>query len=71
MVDLYPVDSTSIEAIGYDPGSRELHVRFLQSGRTYAYFDVDETVYEEFRQAPSIGQFFNANIKGVYDYGEC
>lgn len=70
MVDLHPVDSTSIEAIGYDPASRELHVRFLQAGRTYTYFDVDEAVYEEFRQADSIGQFFNANIKGVYDYGE-
>jgi len=44
-----------------------LEVEF-QNGNVYQYFDVPEAVYQEFRQAPSRGQFLNTNIKGVYRY---
>ncbi len=33
MPELIFVDSSSVEAIGYDSGSLELHVRFLKSGK--------------------------------------
>lgn len=68
MPEMQTVDSTNIEAIGYDPDSRELHVRFVQSGDTYAYYNVDKWVFNEFIAADSKGQYLNANIKGVYDY---
>ena len=64
------VDSSSIEAIGYDRDSAELHVRFLKSGETYVYYNVDEVVYAELMQSDSKGLFLNRRIKGTYDYGK-
>lgn len=57
------VDSTSVEAIGYDPEHRELHVRFVKSGETYVYHDVEEREFEEFRRADSKGIYLNSKIK--------
>lgn len=70
MPEMEYVDSSHIEAIGYDPASQELHVRFLKSGETYVYFNVDEWVFQEFRQADSKGAYLNANIKEHYQYGK-
>lgn len=70
MPEMEYIDSSNIEAIGYDSGSRELHVRFLKSGETYVYYEVDEWVFQEFRQADSKGTYLNTNIKGRYRYGK-
>lgn len=63
MPDMMFVDSTSVEAIGYDTGSRELHVRFVGKGETYVYYDVEEWEFEEFKRADSKGIYLNKNIK--------
>jgi hypothetical protein len=63
MPEMILVDSTSVEAIGYDPGNRELHVRFVKSGETYVYYDVEEWEFEEFKRADSKGNYLNRNIK--------
>ena len=68
MITMQYVDSTNVEAIGYDRDAQELHVRFLKSGTTYAYYGVEEWVFDEFRQAESIGGYLNDHIKGSYDY---
>ena len=65
---MHHVDSKSIEAIGYEQGTGELYVRFLESGRTYVYQDVEDGVFEEFLRASSKGNFFNRKIKGGYAY---
>lgn len=70
MPEMQMVVSSNIEAIGYDANTRELHVRFLQSGETYVYYSVDEWVFTEFMAADSKGQYLNANIKDVYGYGK-
>ena len=70
MPDMHYVDSSNIEAIGYDPESRELHVRFLRSGDTYVYSDVEEGVFEELMQADSKGSYLNRRIKGSYQYSK-
>jgi hypothetical protein len=70
MPDMHYVDSSSIEAIGYDPNIQELHVRFLQSGETYVYYNVEQWVFEEFMRVDSKGQYFNSNIKIRYDFGK-
>ena len=67
MPEMHYVDSSNVEAIGYDPEARELHVHFIQSGN-YVYLDVEEWVFDEFLQAESKGQYLNQNIKGVYSY---
>ena len=70
MPEMVFVDSSNIEAIGYDSASRELHVRFLKSGETYVYYEVEEWVFEEFKSADSKGVFFNTNIKDKYNLGK-
>jgi hypothetical protein len=65
---MHEVESTSIEAIGYDRQGHELYVRFRESGRTYAYWEVEENVFEEFLGAASKGNYFNREIKGEYSY---
>jgi len=70
MPRMQEVESTSIEAIGYDRQTHELYVRFRETGRTYAYWDVEEDVFEGFLGAPSKGNYFNRQIKGAYSYGQ-
>ena len=67
MPEMNPVVSSNVEAIGYDPDSQELHVRF-RSGATYMYYDVEERVFREFMQAGSKGIYLNTNIKDRYQY---
>ena len=67
MPEMHFVDSSNVEAIGYDPDTRELYVQFIKSGN-YVYVDVEEWVFDEFLQAESKGQYLNQNIKGVYNY---
>ncbi len=69
MPEMHYVDSTNVEAIGYDGNKLELHVRFL-SGSSYVYFDVPETVFEEFLRTSSKGGYLNDNIKGVYSFAK-
>lgn len=67
---MHMVDSSNIESIGYDADARELHVRFLQSGEIYVYYNVDEWIFTEFMAADSKGRYLNENIKSVYDCGK-
>lgn len=61
------VTSSNIEAIGYDPDSETLQIEF-KNGSTYQYFDVPEKVYEELRDAGSVGAYLSSNIKGAFRY---
>ncbi|MDO8432071.1 MAG: KTSC domain-containing protein [Candidatus Binatus sp.] len=70
MPEMIFVDSSNVEAIGYDSATRELHVRFVKSGETYVYYEVEEWVFEDFKRADSKGTFLNTNIKGRYNYGK-
>jgi hypothetical protein len=70
MPEMIFVDSSNVEAIGYDSATRELHVQFVKSGETYVYHEVEEWVFEDFKRADSKGTFLNANIKGRYDYSK-
>ena len=68
MVEMHEVDSTSIEAIGYDGDARELHVQL--KGRHYVYADVPRDVFDGFGQADSAGKYFHAHVRPVYEYRE-
>lgn len=70
MPEMIFVDSSNIEAIGYDSAARELHVRFLKSGDTYVYYEVEASVFEDFKRADSKGTFLNAHIKDRYGFGK-
>jgi len=70
MPEMIFVDSSSVEAIGHDSGSLELHVRFLKSGETYVYYGVEEWRYQELMQSDSKGSYLNNNIKPNYQYAK-
>lgn len=53
-----------INKITFDQG--ELVVQF-NNGKEATYHNVPEDVYEEFVKAPSVGKYYNANIKGQYN----
>ncbi|MCA9464397.1 MAG: KTSC domain-containing protein [Nitrospira sp.] len=65
MPEMIYVDSSNIEAIGYDDDTQELHVQFL-SGGLYVYHGVPRGIFNELMSASSKGSFLNREIKGVY-----
>ncbi|MDY6908851.1 MAG: KTSC domain-containing protein [Thermodesulfobacteriota bacterium] len=67
MPEMTYVDSSNIEAIGYDEESQELHVQFL-SGGYYVYSGVPSFVFDELMNASSKGSFLNREVKGIYQY---
>lgn len=67
MPDMTYVDSSNIEAIGYDDDHRELHVKFLGGGY-YVYHDVPRDVFDSLMNAPSKGSFLNREIKNRYQF---
>ena len=69
MPEMTFVDSSNIEAIGYDDDAQELHVRFL-GGETYVYSGVPSQVFDALMDAPSKGSYLNREVKGVYDYSK-
>jgi len=64
---MLPVDSSNLSAVGYDPKTNIMHIRF-QSGRLYAYYDVPENIYHDLMNADSLGSFFNSFIKDFFRY---
>jgi len=64
-MQMTPVTSSNIAAVGYDRTSRTLEVEF-HNGTRYQYDDVDEDVYQDLMGAESVGKFFNANVKDLY-----
>jgi len=69
MPEMIYVDSSNIEAIGYESTTQDLHVRFL-SGGYYVYHQVPEHVFDAMIQAASKGSFLNREIKGVYGFAK-
>lgn len=70
MPEMVFVDSSNIEAIGYDASTSELHVRFSKGGADYVFFNVEEWVYQEFLRADSKGRYFWQNVRERYSYSK-
>lgn len=60
-VTMAPVKSSNIEAIGYDPASRELHVKFKSGG--YVYADVAPDKHAALMKAESKGKHVHEHIR--------
>lgn len=67
MMERYPVSSSNVAAVGYDPVTQTLEVEFL-TGSVYQYFDVPQAVYAELMSAPSKGECLHRTIKFSYRY---
>lgn len=68
-MEMIPVSSSNIAAVGHDAGSQTLQVEF-HNGARYQYFDVPEQVFIELRDAGSPGGYLASNIKGVYRFSK-
>lgn len=60
-----PVESSNIRAVGYEPTTKKLFVRF-QNGTLYEYADVPEQTFNEFNDAHSKGKYFSASIRNNF-----
>lgn len=59
------VTSSFIDALSYDE-DRELLIVWIADKGPYEYAGVDKDTFQEFVEAASKGQFFNAEIKPTY-----
>ena len=64
-----PVESSVVRAVGYDPAERTLEVEF-HTDRVYRYFVVPQRVYDALLTAPSVGRYFNENVRDRYPVRE-
>lgn len=64
-----PLRSQALAGAGYDPTTLELELEFT-TGETYTYYGVLPTVYAALVKSSSPGGFYNANIKGNYQFGQ-
>ncbi len=67
-MNMQPVKSSNIEAVGYDASANELHVTFKGNPKTYHYYNVPALTFQEMMKSDSIGSFFSRNIKGNKSY---
>lgn len=68
-MEMTRVESSNIEQVGYEEESETLQVEF-KNGGMYQYFDVPQHVYEELRDADSVGRYLAYSIKGTYRYSK-
>ena len=64
---LEPVESSMIQAAGYDEKSSTLEVVF-NSGKTYRYFEVPKTVYLELMESDSKGSYMLSDVIDCFPY---
>lgn len=64
MIPLITIEGSSqIAAVGHDPATGTLAVRF-HTGTVYHYSNVTQEQYDAFINAESLGKFFGQHIKG-------
>ena len=66
----FPENSTNILACTYYELDKELDITFKTNGRTYRYFNVPMSEYNNMLNAKSIGRYVQANIVKNYKYEE-
>jgi len=67
-VELTPVESSSLHAVGYDKDAQDLHVQFRPGEATYVYHQVPPETHAELMAAESKGKHFAARIRGAYKH---
>ena len=61
------VNSSELRSLGYDLKSRTMEAEFTD-GPVYRYFNVPPEKYRQLMAAPSLGAYFNKNIRGIHAY---
>ena len=63
------VDSTNIEAVGYDQATRDLYLQF-RTGKVYVYAEVPVEIHRELLEADSKGSYFNREVRPNFECRE-
>jgi sucrose-6-phosphate hydrolase SacC (GH32 family) len=63
-----PVDSSMVNAVGYDLSEETLYVEFSNTGYIYAYYEVEVEIFKELLEASSIGSYIRNNVIDCYGY---
>ncbi|WP_205629186.1 KTSC domain-containing protein [Jiangella muralis] len=66
MIRRWPVSSSALRSVGYDPQTWTLEVEF-ESGAVYRYLDVEPLDVEAMFAADSMGAYLNEEIKPHYE----
>jgi hypothetical protein len=64
-VKMTPISSSAIEAVGYDPSTGRMRIRFT-GGSEYDFCGVPEHVYRDLMSASSSGIYYNDHIRDRY-----
>lgn len=62
-IEMIPVRSSNLRAIGYDKKSKVLRIQFHDRGAIYDYQDVPAQVYSLMMLSNSVGTFFSEAVK--------
>ena len=65
-MQMIPVSSSNLVAVGYDPQTMTLRVQF-NSG-TYDYYNVPKNIFDGLLSAPSKGSYHHSFIKNSFSY---
>lgn len=58
-VEMIPVSSSNVQAIGYDDTNQILYVRFIKNNALYCYYGVPIAEFYGLQNAPSVGSYLN------------
>lgn len=61
-IEMQPVDSSNIAAVGYDADEMELQVKFKDGG-LYSYAEVTQQEFNNLLNSESVGRTFGATIR--------
>lgn len=65
-MQLTPVTSSNLAAVGYDAIGNVLHVQFIGKEKVYKYYGVPVEVHAEMMATESKGSYYFKNIKNKY-----
>jgi hypothetical protein len=66
MMEMIPVTSSNLKAVGYDAFTQELQVEF-QNGGAYIYSAVPVEIFNALMEAKSVGRYFLNEIRGKFE----
>lgn len=64
-MQMISVSSSAISAVGYEPSTRQMQIRFKQ-GRTYTFCRVPQHVFDGLLSAESKGRYYDHHIRDRY-----
>lgn len=61
-IDMVPVQSTAIRAVGHDASTNTIHVEF-HSGGMHRFGPFSKQEFDRFRDSDSVGKHFHAHVR--------